>query len=142
LSKDQINLRFLLVSGKKTDMFYGPSDSIDTVRNKIYQNWPGAWEAEKPANVGQIRILFRGKFLEQFQSTLESHKIPVGQTTTVHLVIRATVEPQPEGGLVLSGTALRVLFSPPSPAAAESEPKAATPSHPPEAQSSRCCVIL
>ncbi|KXS13810.1 hypothetical protein M427DRAFT_58059 [Gonapodya prolifera JEL478] len=119
---DQINLRFLLVSGKKTDMFCGPTETIDAVRNKIYQNWPGAWEAEKPANVGQIRILFRGKFLEQFQSTLESHKIPVGQTTTVHLVIRTTVDPQPE--------------------AAESEPKAAPPSHPPEAQSSRCCVIL
>jgi hypothetical protein len=36
----KVNLRFLLVSGKKTDLLCDPTDSIEEIRKKAHQQWP------------------------------------------------------------------------------------------------------
>ncbi|KAJ3100133.1 hypothetical protein HDU97_002465 [Phlyctochytrium planicorne] len=91
--EDQINLRLLLVSGKKSDILVLPTDGVDTVKQKIFTTWPKEWSEETPESPASLRLLHRGKFLEG-NSTLDSHSIPVGQTTTVHLLIK-NGQPEP-----------------------------------------------
>ncbi|KAJ3052307.1 hypothetical protein HK097_006560, partial [Rhizophlyctis rosea] len=36
----QVNLRLLLVSGKKSDVLVLPSDTVEAVRKKVFDSWP------------------------------------------------------------------------------------------------------
>jgi hypothetical protein len=36
----KVNLRFLLVSGKRTDLLCDPTDNIEHVRKQAHQQWP------------------------------------------------------------------------------------------------------
>ncbi|KAJ3220207.1 hypothetical protein HDU67_005533 [Dinochytrium kinnereticum] len=85
--EDQINLRLLLVSGKKSDILVSPADTIDAVKQKVFSAWPKDWSEEIPESPASLRLLHRGKFLEG-ASTLDASSIPIGQTTTVHLLIK------------------------------------------------------
>jgi hypothetical protein len=38
--EDQVNLRLLLVSGKKSDILVSGSDTVATVKVKIFEQWP------------------------------------------------------------------------------------------------------
>ncbi|KAI9015971.1 ubiquitin-related domain-containing protein [Hyaloraphidium curvatum] len=115
---EKINLRLLLVSGRKTDMLAGPQESVEAVRRRVFDSWPPEWADERPKSLQAVRILYRGRFLEG-GNTLESQKIPAGQTTVIHIVLKqfdsAEAEASPEK---------------PAKAAAAAEP------------SSRCCTIL
>ncbi|KAJ3154073.1 Ubiquitin-like protein 3 [Geranomyces michiganensis] len=85
---DKVNVRFLLVSGKRSDLLCDPSDTVDEVRAKIYAAWPTEWHDEHPEAVSQLRVLHQGKFFEP-SHTLASYRLEPGQTTTVHLLLRA-----------------------------------------------------
>ncbi|TPX40004.1 hypothetical protein SeMB42_g06167 [Synchytrium endobioticum] len=87
-NSNQVGLRLLLVSGKKHDVLADPTETVDAVRRRVYENWPKDWSEETPESSSQLRLLLRGKFLE-LNSTMEGNKIPTGQTTTVHLIIKA-----------------------------------------------------
>ncbi|KAJ3284714.1 hypothetical protein HDU76_008251, partial [Blyttiomyces sp. JEL0837] len=100
--EDKVNLRLLLVSGKKSDLLVNPSDTIDTVKQKIVDTWPKEWSEEVPEGPGSLRILHRGKFLEG-ASTVDGNKLPVGQTTTVHLLIKNGAQAEPPGEKTSNG---------------------------------------
>ena len=61
---DLVNLRLLLLSGRKTDILVLPTESIEAVRSKVLSNWPPEWDDERPKSTAAIRILYRGRFLE------------------------------------------------------------------------------
>ncbi|KAJ3236852.1 hypothetical protein HDU81_010318 [Chytriomyces hyalinus] len=84
---NQICVRLLLINGQKTDLLFVPSDSIETVKSRIFSAWPSDWTGEAPETVANLRVLLRGKFLEP-TSTLSDAKFPVGQTTTCHLLVK------------------------------------------------------
>lgn len=119
---DRVNLRLLLLSGRKTDLLVLPTASIEAVRGQIYQNWPSSWD-EKPKDVKSIRILYRGKFLEggftvecgsdRWESVIlhsfnsdypTAQKIPVGQTTVIHVVLKQFENVEPSGTFALNVT--------------------------------------
>ncbi|TPX56268.1 hypothetical protein PhCBS80983_g04639 [Powellomyces hirtus] len=85
---NKINLRFLLISSKRTDMLFDPQDTIEIVKNRIWQAWPSEWEDEHPESPQHLRVVHQGKFMEA-NNTLASHKLDVGATTTVHLLLRS-----------------------------------------------------
>ncbi|KAI3639236.1 hypothetical protein MIR68_002766 [Amoeboaphelidium protococcarum] len=87
---DKINLRLLLTSGQKADFLFSAQDSILYVKNFIFEHWPKDWSSSQVENVDVIRILYRGRFLED-NLTFENLKIASGQTTTMHLVPKPTV---------------------------------------------------
>lgn len=37
---DKVNLRFLLVSGKRTDLLFDANETVDGVKTKIFEAWP------------------------------------------------------------------------------------------------------
>ncbi|CAG8739436.1 14625_t:CDS:2, partial [Acaulospora morrowiae] len=45
------------------------------------------WAEEAPAAVSCLKIVYRGRLLDD-DTTLESNKIPRGQSTVVHLAIK------------------------------------------------------
>ncbi|CAG8779999.1 3146_t:CDS:2, partial [Acaulospora morrowiae] len=45
------------------------------------------WAEEAPAAVSCLKIVYRGRLLDD-DTTLESNKIPCGQSTVVHLAIK------------------------------------------------------
>ncbi|KAF9110615.1 Ubiquitin-like protein 3 [Mortierella sp. AM989] len=83
-----VALTLLLVSGSRTTFEFQGTDTIEAVKNKVYENWPKEWQEEKPASPQSLKILYLGKFLAD-ASTLESNKIQSGTTTIVHLTIKA-----------------------------------------------------
>ncbi|KAI9335338.1 ubiquitin-2 like Rad60 SUMO-like-domain-containing protein, partial [Obelidium mucronatum] len=85
--EDQVCVRLLLISGLKTDLLFNPTDSIETVKRRIFDAWPSDWTGETPETVANLRILLRGKFLEP-ATTLSDAKFPLGQTTTCHLLVK------------------------------------------------------
>ncbi|KAJ3285023.1 hypothetical protein HDU79_007646 [Rhizoclosmatium sp. JEL0117] len=97
VADDQICVRLLLISGLKTDLLFGPTDSIESVKLRIFSAWPSDWTGETPETAANLRVLLRGKFLEP-STTLADAKFPLGQTTTCHLLIKngpITDNPQP-----------------------------------------------
>ncbi|KAI8807423.1 ubiquitin-2 like Rad60 SUMO-like-domain-containing protein [Cladochytrium replicatum] len=80
-------LRLLLVSGSKSDIALLPTDTVKVAQRKIFEAWPREWSKEIPDSSSSLRLLLQGKFLEE-KSTLEGNKIPVGQITTVHLLVK------------------------------------------------------
>jgi len=96
ISSDKVNLRLLLVNGKKTDILCDPTETIESIRKRIFENWPKEWAEEAPSAESYLRVLHRGRFLE-LSSTLEGNKIPKGETTTVHLLIKEGVPAEEPG---------------------------------------------
>ncbi|KAF9896065.1 Ubiquitin-like protein 3 [Lobosporangium transversale] len=88
IDADTVALTLLLVSGSRSTFMFRGGDTIETVKNKVYENWPKEWQEEKPASPQSLKILYLGKFLAD-NSTLESNKIQPGATTIVHLTIKA-----------------------------------------------------
>lgn len=84
----KMNLRLLMVSGLKSDLLVNPSDTVAGVKQQILDSWPRGWSEEIPRGPANLRLLLRGKFLED-ASTINDAKIPLGQTTIVHLLIRS-----------------------------------------------------
>ncbi|KAJ3177703.1 hypothetical protein HK101_010195 [Irineochytrium annulatum] len=75
IPEDQVNLRLLLVSGKKSDFLMAPGETVDSVKAKIFSSWPKEWTEETPESASSLRILHRGKFLEG-NTTLEAASFP------------------------------------------------------------------
>ncbi|KAF9195851.1 Ubiquitin-like protein 3 [Haplosporangium sp. Z 27] len=93
VDSDTVALTLLLVSGSRTTFEFQGTDSIETVKNKVFESWPKDWQEEKPASPQSLKILYLGKFLAD-TSTLESNKIQPGTTTIVHLTIKAPEQEQ------------------------------------------------
>ncbi|ORX81197.1 hypothetical protein BCR32DRAFT_203962 [Anaeromyces robustus] len=86
---DKVNLRLLRVNGNKSDILVNASDTIATVKQQILESWPKEWSDEVPTTIENIKLLHYGKYLED-NTTLETNKIPEGQTTIVHIIIKFT----------------------------------------------------
>ncbi|KAG0336988.1 hypothetical protein BG004_007826, partial [Podila humilis] len=111
-STTTISLTLLLISGARTTFTFFPSDTIETVKTKVFDAWPKEWSDEpRPTSPQSLKILYLGKFLAD-GSTLESNKIQPGTTTIVHLTIKA---PEPDmittGGHSKSDSAARCRSS-------------------------------
>ncbi|CAG8516548.1 6791_t:CDS:2 [Diversispora eburnea] len=51
----------------------------------------GKWAEETPAAASCLKIVYRGRFLDEWK-TLESNKIPCGQPTIAHLTIKDVMQ--------------------------------------------------
>ncbi|KAI9204291.1 uncharacterized protein BJ171DRAFT_506869 [Polychytrium aggregatum] len=83
----QVNLRFLLVNGNKTDLLVLPTDTFEVVRKRIFEQWPTDWSDGRPLAPENLKILYHGAFVQP-TSPVSSINPPQGQTTTVHLLVR------------------------------------------------------
>ncbi|KAF8937620.1 Ubiquitin-like protein 3 [Haplosporangium gracile] len=83
-----VSLTLLLVSGSRSTFTFQGTETIENVKTKVFDSWPKDWQEEKPASPQSLKILYLGKFLAD-SSTLESNKIQPGNTTIVHLTIKA-----------------------------------------------------
>jgi len=92
---DQIALNFLLVSGKRKEgWLFNPILSVEQVLKIVTDNWPSEFKdanSSDAPNPAHLKILHRGRFLDPL-TTLDGNKIPKGDATTVHLVVRASKE--------------------------------------------------
>jgi len=77
------------VSGKRYDFNFLPSTTIGAVKQHVFANWPQEWQDEKVGSVGLLRIVNKGRFLDD-SVTLESEKLTPNTVTVMHLV------PKPE----------------------------------------------
>ncbi|KAJ3237193.1 Ubiquitin-like protein 3 [Chytriomyces hyalinus] len=93
-----ICVRLLLINGQKTDLLFSPTDSIETVKSRIFSGWPSDWTGERPETVANLRVLLRGKFLEPTSTLLDSI-FPVGETTTCHLLVKNGAVAQTTGSV-------------------------------------------
>ncbi|GJJ68817.1 hypothetical protein EMPS_01163 [Entomortierella parvispora] len=88
LDADKVALTLLLVSGSRTTFSFPATETIESIKAKVFESWPRDWHEEKPSSPQSLKILYLGKFLAD-SSTLESNKIQPGATTIVHLTIKA-----------------------------------------------------
>ncbi|KAF9345584.1 hypothetical protein BGX26_002970, partial [Mortierella sp. AD094] len=65
---DTVALTLLLVSGSRTTFEFNRTETIEAVKNKVYESWPKEWQEEKPASPQSLKILYLGKFLADTSS--------------------------------------------------------------------------
>ncbi|ORX51852.1 hypothetical protein BCR36DRAFT_369760 [Piromyces finnis] len=86
---DKVNIRLLRINGNKSDILVNSKDTIETVKKHILESWPKGWTDEVPTAIENIKLLHYGKYLDD-NTTVEDNKIPEGQTTIVHIIIKFT----------------------------------------------------
>jgi len=73
-----------------------PDDTILALKTKALESWPSGMEVPL---VGQLRIIYQGRFMNDSQS-LKECKVAEGETTAMHLIIKsqsAKAESAPSG---------------------------------------------
>jgi hypothetical protein len=94
---DKINLKLILVSGKTHEFLFLPSDSVSTITEFVYDNWPTEWADESLPSTNILRLIYQGRFLHG-NVTLGALQLVVGSTSVMHLVMREQLpEPTNQG---------------------------------------------
>jgi len=119
VTKPQIPLTFLLVTGNRWTLSFDPEETIGRVKEIVWNEWPADWSAEQPPSHSFLRILYLGKILQdnatvasQFPSSSASTSaVPTSsdalatpgaaQPTIVHLSVRPFA-PGPEDDIAKS----------------------------------------
>ncbi|KAI8325974.1 hypothetical protein GQ54DRAFT_307955 [Martensiomyces pterosporus] len=86
-----IHLTILMVSGVRTSLSFKTEDTVLSVKEQLFQNWPKDFDT-RPAAPANLRIVYFGHFLDD-NDTLAESKLQPGNTT-VHLTIKATSTPE------------------------------------------------
>ncbi|KAJ1914712.1 hypothetical protein IWQ60_008707 [Tieghemiomyces parasiticus] len=89
VSADQISLKCLLVSGNRHVFTFPATTTVQQAKKQIFQEWP----KEKPESPGNLRLLYLGKFLLDNTLLVDNRLVP-GQTSTVHLTVKAVAGPE------------------------------------------------
>ncbi|KAI6176543.1 Rad60-SLD-2 domain-containing protein [Aphelenchoides bicaudatus] len=95
MSKEEVNLKLILVSGRTHEFFFQPSISANEVCQYIWDNWPEQWKDEKVSSSSLLKLIYHGRFLHG-SVTLNALSLPSGKTTVMHLVTRENL-PEPNG---------------------------------------------
>eukprot|EP00794_Sanderia_malayensis_P007562 gene7562-8400_t len=93
-SKNKVNLRLIMVSGKTADFIFPNTTSAGEVAEYVYNNWPEAWADEKEniTNFQVLRLIYQGRFLHE-NVTFTALNLPCGKRTVMHLVPREKLPP-------------------------------------------------
>ncbi|CDZ98885.1 Ubiquitin domain [Phaffia rhodozyma] len=85
-----VSITVLVISGQRKTFNFAQETSIGRVKEHVFFNWPSDWKSDVsiPASPSCLRVLYRGKILDD-ASTLSSNEIyPSLKPTIVHLSIR------------------------------------------------------
>ncbi|KIS68025.1 uncharacterized protein UMAG_04066 [Mycosarcoma maydis] len=88
-----VHLTTLLTTGQRKSWKFAPTDTIQTVRTQIWQDWPESWPQPRPESADYLRLLHLGHILDDAQLTLASRGCKAGATTVVHMIIRSIPPP-------------------------------------------------
>lgn len=103
-SVPQASVTFLLVSGRRRSMNFEPETTIGRVKELVWNTWPSDWQDERPPAPAYLRILFRGRMLQD-SDTLTGLAIPTSTSseaanpTIMHLSVRPIPSPEEGAGL-------------------------------------------
>ncbi|KIY66015.1 hypothetical protein CYLTODRAFT_399491 [Cylindrobasidium torrendii FP15055 ss-10] len=87
----QVNLTFLLVSGQRRTMTFEPTQSVGRVKELLWTTWPSDTPDERPPAPSFLRVLYRGRVLQD-DSLLKDVPFPIDTPPTIaHLSIRPGV---------------------------------------------------
>ncbi len=90
-----VHLSTLLVTGQRKTWKFGPNETVEAVRNHIWNHWPESWPQPKPESSAYLRLLHLGHILDAPELTLASRGCKAGTTTVVHIIIRSLPPPEP-----------------------------------------------
>jgi len=93
MSKEDVNLKLILVSGRTQEFQFIPSSSASDVCQHVFDNWPADWKDEQVASSSLLKLIYHGRFLHG-SVTLSALSLPSGKTTVMHLVTRENL-PEP-----------------------------------------------
>jgi hypothetical protein len=62
MSKEEVTLKLILVSGRTHEFQFTPGISASQVCEYVFENWPSAWEEEKVANPSLLKLIYHGLF--------------------------------------------------------------------------------
>uniref|UniRef100_A0A1I7XSG8 26S proteasome regulatory subunit 8 n=1 Tax=Heterorhabditis bacteriophora TaxID=37862 RepID=A0A1I7XSG8_HETBA len=96
----KVTLRLILVSGRTQEFSFHPLTSAHEVTQKVFEQWPSEWEAEKVDSATMLKLIYHGRFLHG-SVTLNALNLPQGKTTVMHLVTRENL-PEPNSNDSLS----------------------------------------
>ncbi|CAK9292084.1 unnamed protein product [Gordionus sp. m RMFG-2023] len=93
---DKINLRLILIDGKKRDFLFAPNHSANYVTDLVYNTWEEAKNLEGVNNNPKfLKLIYQGRFLHG-NVILGALLLPLGKTSVMHLVARENLpEPNP-----------------------------------------------
>jgi hypothetical protein len=79
----EISITLLLVNGERSTFSFTCDQTIENVLDYVYKNWPKEWTEEKPTSYQCLKIIYRGRFLNE-KDQLSQFNTPF----IAHLIIR------------------------------------------------------
>ncbi|KAJ2846077.1 hypothetical protein J3B02_004504, partial [Coemansia erecta] len=95
---DTVKLVFLIQSGDRAEREFKPSETILQVKQSLLESWPENF-AGQPSATSDLRILYRGHFLDDKATLADSKLLPT--STVVHLTIRPSNKQEKAGTFYL-----------------------------------------
>lgn len=62
MSKEEVNLKLILVSGRTHEFMFASSISASEVCQYVFDNWPNDWKDEKVASASLLKLIYHGSF--------------------------------------------------------------------------------
>jgi hypothetical protein len=63
MSKEEVNLKLILVSGRTHEFQFSPSSSASEVCQYVFDTWPADWKDEKVASASLLKLIYHGKII-------------------------------------------------------------------------------
>ncbi|KAI9221918.1 hypothetical protein BC828DRAFT_404492 [Blastocladiella britannica] len=117
----KVGLSLLFINGQRKDgLYFDPKAAVADIAAQLMSEWPTDITVDKPAHASQIRLLHLGRFMEGPGGIGVEHKLPVGENTIIHVVIKSPLAPDAD--------------APESPAPKETGPGSSS--------GSGCCTVM
>ncbi|CAD6185677.1 unnamed protein product [Caenorhabditis auriculariae] len=100
LQADSVILRLILVSGKTHEFSFSQLASAADVIQRVFEQWPSEWEADKVESASMLKLIYHGRFLHG-SVTLHALQLTPGKITVMHLVTRENL-PEPNSSETLT----------------------------------------
>lgn len=84
LDKQRLEIEFLLQTTEKKCFFFDKEQTILKIKETVYTDWPKEWSVEKPKSKYGIKLLLRGRFMEN--NLPLKYYIQTAEKTTIHLL--------------------------------------------------------
>eukprot|EP00917_Polyrhabdina_sp_WS-2016_P020502 GHVP01043920.1.p1 GENE.GHVP01043920.1~~GHVP01043920.1.p1 ORF type:complete len:108 (-),score=17.98 GHVP01043920.1:517-840(-) len=78
-------VEFLLPTAEKASFIFGPKKTVIEVKDEIMNNWPAYWSLPAPKSTSRIRLLLRGRYLDD--DAYLAYYLDAFEKTTIHLLI-------------------------------------------------------
>jgi hypothetical protein len=95
LIEPKLTVKLLTVQGLSTELFCVPSDTVKSLSQRVYEQWPENWSSIEKPSKNILRVIYHGRFLHD-NVKLSDLSLALDKVTVMHLVCRENLPDPPK----------------------------------------------